>query len=109
MMRGFVSRRFGPWRAGVSFPLSAPRPHNVVRARPKALASVTHTRPSRFYYGVSLDEPDPTAELPHEHQSVGRSLWSIVSSLAYLALVGVEVAAFVAIVLVAGLVLIMRL
>jgi hypothetical protein len=61
---------------------------------------------SRATYGVSLSHEDPTAELPHEPQSVGRSLWSIVSSLAYLALVAVEVVAFVAIVLVVALVLI---
>src|SRR5271168_2089296 len=97
-MRLFISRRLGRnWRAGASFD---PRELAQRRRGPaRALASVTHDRPvARSYYGLSLDQPDPSADPPHEPQSIGRSLWQIVSSLAYLAIVAIVVAAFVAIV-----------
>jgi hypothetical protein len=73
MMRGFVSRRFGPWRAGVSFPLSTGT-HR--RGRPvKALASPS-TRPTRFYYGVALSGPAIEEEPERHHKA--RDPWTII-------------------------------
>jgi hypothetical protein len=82
MMRGFVSRRFGRnWRAGVSFPLDSGVKR---RGRPPRLANVA-SRPPRSYYGVSLDQPDQSAELPprHVYHSL-RDVWTIVATLVWL-------------------------
>jgi hypothetical protein len=108
MARLFISKRFGPWRAGVSL---GPEDFRQRRRRgrpPKALASPTSGERPVSFYGVALDQPDPSAELPRARQSIGRSLWTIVGLLLWLAFRAVLLLAFVAIAAVAGLVLIMK-
>ena len=41
-------------------------------------------KPTRSYYGVSLDQPDPSAELPHIYHPL-RDAFTIVRTLAWLA------------------------
>jgi hypothetical protein len=58
-MRMFLSTRLsGSTRGGISFNPNefAPRP----RGRPLAGASIG--RPARSFYGVSIDQPDPSAD-----------------------------------------------
>jgi hypothetical protein len=88
-MRTFISRRFGPWRLGASFGPEDWRPRRLGRGRPVLFVATTTTmRPRRSYYGLALDQPDPSAELPApEHVfHPGRDLLTIVTTLAWLAL-----------------------
>jgi hypothetical protein len=107
-MRGFVSRRFGPWRAGVSVGTEDFRQRR--RGRPANVAMVNRApivRPARSFYGVRLDQPEPSAELPRERH-VWRTLWSIVTTLVWLLVHGILWAGFGAIMLFAALVLVMK-
>lgn len=105
-MRLFVSRRIGRnWRAGVSLD---PRELSPPRRRGRPLANVAPmTRPARSYYGVALDQPDLSAELPRERHP-WRALWSIVATLAWLLVHGIIWAVWLAVVLFAGAIIFMR-
>src|SRR5271163_3450270 len=74
MARFFISRRFGPWRAGVSL-----GPEDLrQRRRGRLLASPKIVRPARSFYGLALDQPDPSAAPPHVHHP-WRDAWTIVT------------------------------
>jgi hypothetical protein len=66
-----------------------------------------NVRPARSFYGVALDQPDPSAELPHERH-VWRDVRTIASTTVWLIVHGVIWTAFLAIMLFAAAVLIMK-
>jgi hypothetical protein len=78
-MRIFVSRRFGKYRAGFSID---PRELAPRRGRGRPLAMVPQPRP-RSYYGLVLDRPDASAELPRQSSPL-RDLWTIIREITWL-------------------------
>jgi hypothetical protein len=65
-----------------------------------------NVRPARSFYGVALDQPDPSAELPREHHP-WRDAWTIASTLVWLLVHAILWLGFFAIVGAAALVVFM--
>lgn len=85
-MRTWVSRRFGPYRAGVSF---GPEDFKRRRGRPPRLATLASStvRPVS-YYGVTLSVPAIEEEREHVYHPV-RDAWTIVTTLVWLLIHGI--------------------
>jgi hypothetical protein len=105
-MRTWISRRIArDWRVGASFGPEDFRPRGR-RRPPVALASMAIVRRPVSYYGVALDQPDPSAELPHERH-VWRELWTVCKLLAWFAMQAVVFLAIAIGIAVGGLAVIM--
>ena len=103
-MRVFASRRFGPYRAGVSFGPEDFRQRR--RGRPLASAPVS-VRQHHFYYGLDLDA-DPLIEpQPHVYHP-WRDLGTTITTLVWLLLWFAGVVILTVVVSFAALILIMK-